>query len=442
MDIMECLGIDKNNNLTIGGVSVKDICDEYKTPLYILDEDEIRKNCRIYKEALLKHYDGNGLVLYASKALSCIKMCKIIDSEGLGLDVVSGGELYTALKAKFPTDKIYFHGNNKTDEELKMAVENNVGTIVVDNLYELTRLNDIAKSYGKIANISYRIKPGIDAHTHDFISTGQIDSKFGVALDNGEAEQFALEAVALENISLKGVHCHIGSQIFDIEPFLATAEKMMDFIIMLKNKHNISINELNLGGGYGIKYTEDDDPVPYGSYIEKVSALVKKIASENNIGVPKILMEPGRSIVAPAGITVYTVGVVKEIENVRTYVSVDGGMADNPRYIMYDAKYDAVLVNNPSGERTDLVTIAGKSCESGDILIKDIKLPKIKSGDLLAVLSTGAYNYSMSSNYNRIPRPPVVMVSGGKTYIAVKRETYEDIIRNDIWGWLIVIQRQ
>ncbi len=432
MHIMKCLSTDSNDNLTIGGVSVNDICDQYNTPLYILDEDEIRKNCKIYKDAMDKYYDGNGLILYASKAFSCMQMYRIVESEGLGIDVVSGGELYTALKAEFPAEKIYFHGNNKTDEELEMAVQNNIGTIVVDNLYELERLDQIAKKHGKIVNISFRIKPGVDAHTHDFISTGQIDSKFGVAISNGEAEQFAVKAVELKNINLKGVHCHIGSQIFDIEPFLVAAEKMMNFIASLKKEHNITISELNLGGGFGIKYTWTDDPVEYGSYIEKVSELVKSIAQDNGIEVPKILMEPGRSIVAPAGITVYTIGTIKEIKDVRTYVSVDGGMADNPRYIMYEAQYEAVPVTNPNAEKTEVVTIAGKCCESGDILIKDVKMPKLKSGDRLAVLVTGAYNYSMSSNYNRIPRPAVVMVSGGKSYLAVKRETYDDIIRNDI----------
>jgi len=432
MSIMECTGTALDGSLTIGGVSVNEICDTYNTPVYIVDEDEVRKNCRLYREALKKHYDGNGLVCYASKALSCKRICKIVAEEGLGVDVVSGGELYTALKAGVSADKINFHGNNKTYDELVMAVENNVGNIVVDNYTELELLNKIAEKFNKVINISFRIKPGIDAHTHDFVMTGQIDSKFGVALDNGEAESFVKAVFDMRFLKLTGVHCHIGSQIFDIEPFVLAAQKMMGFIGLVKEKFNYEINELNLGGGYGIKYVSSDDPVPYGDYIEKISVVVKECAKKYNVSVPRILMEPGRSIVAPAGMTVYTVGCVKEIENVRTYVSVDGGMADNPRYIMYGAEYEAVLVDNPDAQRVKTVTIAGKCCESGDILIKDAKMPQINVGDRLAVLSTGAYNYSMASNYNRIPRPPVVMVSGGKASLAVKRETYDDIIKNDL----------
>ncbi len=432
MDIMDCLGTAADGSLTIGGVAVNDICDKFGTPVYIFDEEKIRENCRAYRDAFDKYYDGNGVVSYASKAFSCIKMCKIAKEEGMGLDVVSGGELYTALKAEFPASRICFHGNNKTDDELYMAVENGVGTIVVDNEYELARLDRIAKELGKTVNITFRIKPGIDAHTHDFIMTGQIDSKFGVALDNGEAEAFVAKVLKTENINLIGIHCHIGSQIFDIDPFMLAAEKLMGFIGLVKEKFGVELQVLNLGGGFGIKYLSADDPVPYDEYIKKVSVVVKDCAEKYGVNVPKIYMEPGRSIVGSAGITAYTVGAIKEIKDVRTYVSVDGGMADNPRYIMYDAQYEAVLVNNPTAKAEKVVTIAGKCCESGDILIKDAKLPEVKSGERLAVLATGAYNYSMASNYNRIPRPPVVMVSGGKAQLVIKRETYEDLIKNDL----------
>ena len=432
MFIMECLGVNEKNNLTIGGLDVSDLAKEYGTPLYLMDEDKIRENCRVYKNAMDKYYDGNGLVLYASKAFSCVHICKVAKEEGFGLDVVSGGELYTALKADFPMDKVYFHGNNKTRDELKLAVDSNVGRIVVDNRFELEILSQIAIDAGKDVSISFRIKPGIDAHTHDFVMTGQIDSKFGVALETGEAEDIIKYASNLPNIQVVGVHCHIGSQIFDIDPFLLAAEKMTNFIADIKDKHSVEITELNLGGGYGIKYTNSDDPVPYDEYIKSVSQVVKDITQKRGIVLPKIVMEPGRSIVAPTGITVYSVGTVKEIPGVRTYVSVDGGMADNPRYIMYESKYDALMVNNPSAKGEKVVTIAGKCCESGDILIKDIKMPEIHAGDLLAVLATGGYNYSMSSNYNRIPRPPVVMVKDGESKIVVKRESYEDIIKNDL----------
>ena len=432
MFISECLSINSDKHLVIGGCDTVELAKKYGTPLYVMDEGLIRKNCKIYKDSMDMFYDGNGLVLYASKAFSTIYMCKLVAEEGLGLDVVSGGELYTALKAEFPVEKIYFHGNNKTPDELQLAIDNNVGRIVVDNKFELEMLNEMAARSNKRVKILFRIKPGIDAHTHDFIMTGQIDSKFGVALENGEAMEIVERALELNNVEVVGVHCHIGSQIFDLEPFELAAKVMMNFIGDLKDKFGLEIKELNLGGGYGIKYLPEHDPIQYNQYIEAVSKVVKEVAIRRGVKLPFILMEPGRSIVAPAGITLYTVGAVKEIKNVRKYVSVDGGMADNPRYILYQSEYDAVIANNADAERVETVTIAGKCCESGDILIKYIKMPEIKPGDFLAVLATGAYNYSMASNYNRIPRPPVVMVNNGQSRLIVRRETYEDLIKNDM----------
>ncbi len=432
MFVSENLSVNEKNHLVIGKNDTVELAKEYGTPLYVLDEDLLRKNCRVYKNAMDKHYDGNGLVLYANKAFCSLYTCRIAKEEGLGVDVVSGGELYTAIKADFPMDKVYFHGNNKTAEELELAVNNNVGHIVVDNIYELELLNQIAEKAGIVQHIMFRIKPGVDAHTHSFIRTGQIDSKFGVALENGEAFDIIEKAVKMPNVKVDGVHCHIGSQIFDIEPFCKAAEIMMNFIGDLKDKLNLEIDILNLGGGYGIRYTQSDDPVPYDGYIRHVAEVVKDTAEKRNVKLPYILMEPGRSIVAPAGITLYTVGGVKDIKNVRKYVSVDGGMGDNPRYILYQSEYEAVVANNADAERTEKVTIAGKCCESGDILLNDTMMPEIHVGDTLAVLATGAYNYSMASNYNRIPRPAVVAVSDGKSKVVVKRETYEDLIRNDI----------
>ena len=400
--VMSCLSVGENGNLSIGGCDVAALAEEYGTPAYIMDEDQIRENCRVYNRAMQEYYGGNGIVLYASKALSCKYIYRMMKEENMGIDVVSGGEMYTALKAGFPAERIYFHGNNKTDDELKMALENGVGRIVVDNVFELESLNRLSGEMGKTADILFRIKPGIDAHTHSFIRTGQI------------------------------VHCHIGSQIFELEPFELAAEKMMTFIADLKDKYDISIKELNLGGGYGIKYTEGDTPIDYDKYIQAVSKVVRRISEERGIPLPYIVMEPGRSITAETGLTVYRVGAVKEIPGVRTYISVDGGMGDNPRYILYQSEYEAVRVNNPLAEKTVTATLAGKCCESGDILIKDAKLPEIKVGDLVAVLATGAYNYSMASNYNRIPRLPIVMVSGGKSRLAVKRESYDDLIANDL----------
>ena len=401
--------------------------------MYVLDEDLFRKNCQTYKTAIEKYYNGNGLVLYANKALCTLHTCKVAMEEGLGADVVSGGELYTAIKAGFPTDKIYFHGNNKTDEELIMAISSGVGHIIVDNEYELVRLNDIAKEKGVVQNIMFRIKPGVDAHTHSFIQTGQIDSKFGVALENGEAFEIYEKAHKLSNVNPDGIHCHIGSQIFDVEPFMKAAEIMMNFAGDLKDKLGLMIKKLNLGGGYGIMYTENDDPVPYVEYIKYVADVVKDTAKARGIEIPQILMEPGRSISAPAGITLYTVGGIKDIKNVRKYVSVDGGMGDNPRYILYESEYSGVIANKAGDERTDKVTVAGKCCESGDLLMRDAMLQPSEPGDILAVFATGAYNYSMASNYNRIPRPAMIAVSNGEAKVIVKRETYEDIIKNDVF---------
>ncbi|MDP4179675.1 MAG: diaminopimelate decarboxylase [Bacillota bacterium] len=432
MFVSEAININKLNHLEIGGCDCVELVKEYGTPLYVMDEGLIRKNCRIYKNAMDKHYNGSGMVLYASKAFSSMAIYKIVEQEGLGIDVVSGGELYTAYKAGFPMDRVYFHGNNKTIDEIKLALDKNVKRFVVDNFEELNNIDRIAGEKGKKANISFRIKPGIDAHTHDFVQTGQIDSKFGVALENGEALEIIKYASKLKNVSVVGVHCHIGSQIFDLGPFELAAKVMLEFISRIKEETGIEIEELNLGGGFGIKYIPSHDPIEYDSYIESVSKVVKGVCKEKGIKLPFIVMEPGRSIVASAGATLYTVGAVKEIKNVRTYVSVDGGMADNPRYALYESPYDAVLVNKPDADKTDVVTIAGKCCESGDILIKDIALPAIKAGDIIAVLATGAYNYSMSSNYNRIPRPPVVLVNEGKSRLIVKREDYEDLLRNDI----------
>lgn len=433
MFVSENLGINEKGHLTIGKNDAVELAAEFGTPLYVMDEDLIRKNCRMYKDAMDEYYGGRGTVLYANKAFCSLFTCKIAKEEGLGLDVVSGGELYTAIKADFPMEKICFHGNNKTHDELVMAVENNIGHVVVDNIYELEMLNEIAKEQGKVQKIMFRIKPGIDAHTHSFVQTGQIDSKFGVALENGEAFDIIEHALKLENVKVTGVHCHIGSQIFDNEPFCRAAEVMVNFMADVRDNLGLEIEELNLGGGYGIMYTEKDDPISYGEYIKYVSEVVKNTAKKRNLKEPYIFMEPGRSIVASAGVTLYTVGGVKDIKNVRKYISVNGGMCDNPRYIMYQSEYEAVIANNAGADRTETVTIAGKCCESGDILLKDTLMPEVKVGDTLAVFATGAYNYSMSSNYNRIPRPAVVAVTDGKARVVIKRETYEDILKNDLY---------
>ncbi len=434
------LSINSENHLVIGQHDTVELAKKFGTPLYVLDEDLMRDNCRAYKNAIDTYYDGHGLVLFASKALCTMYTGRLVAEEGLGADVVSGGELYTLYKAGFPMEKVFFHGNNKTPDEIELALNCGVGHIVVDNKYELELLNRIANEKNVNQRILFRIKPGIDAHTHDFVKTGQIDSKFGVALENGEAYEIHKLALSMSNIQIDGVHCHIGSQIFDVEPFCEAAKVMIGFIADLYDKLGIKVNILNLGGGFGIKYTATDDPIAPSEYIHKVTNVVKELAQEKGIDLPFLVFEPGRSIVASAGITLYTVGCVKEIENVRTYVSIDGGMCDNPRYILYGSKYTAVLANNASAEPVAPITIAGKCCESGDLIQEHVMMPQIHVGDTLAVLATGAYNYSMSSNYNRIPRPPIVMVSGNEAKIIVKRETYDDLIKNDVLEEVRVLQ--
>ena len=426
------LDINEKDHLIIGGCDCVDLAKEFKTPLYVMDETIIRENMHLYKNAMDQYYDGKGMVLYASKALCNMALCRIAEQEGLGLDVVSGGELYTAKKAGFPMEKVYFHGNNKTPRELSEALEAGIKRIVVDNMHELKLLNEICAQKGIKSQIAVRVKPGVDAHTHDFIKTGQIDSKFGVALENGEVLEFAALCKELEHIELVGLHCHIGSQIFDLKPFTETAEIMMNLLCKLKEEFGIIITELNLGGGFGTKYTSEDDPIEYSRYIESVSAAVKKNCSEKGVEQPFMIMEPGRSIVAPAGLTLYTVGSVKDIENIRKYVAVDGGMFDNPRYALYEAKYTFLLANKASALKDEIVTVAGKCCESGDLIGVDVALPEAKPGDIMAVLATGAYNYSMSMNYNRNGRPPMILVKNGKARVIVKGEEYNDIVRNDI----------
>ena len=432
MFISDAFGVNNENHLTIGGADSLSLANDFGTPLYVFDENEIRKNMRTYRDAIKKYYDDNGLILYASKAFSAKAIYKIAKEEGLGVDVVSGGELYTAKSVNFPPEKIYFHGNNKTKEELKDALNYGVGRIVVDNIYELRLLDSLAKEMGKVQDILFRIKPGIDAHTHDFVKTGQIDSKFGVALENGEAIDIIKKALGYKNVNVVGIHCHIGSQIFELSPFCETADVMMSFMKEVKDETGITLSELNLGGGFGIRYIESDDPVPYDKYIETVSVAIHDLAKKYDIPMPKILMEPGRSIVASAGATLYTIGGVKDIKNVRKYISVDGGMADNPRYILYNADYTFTIANKANDKKNDVVTVAGKCCESGDLLGENIPLQTAEVGDTLAVLSTGAYNYSMASHYNRIPNPAVVFVKDGEARVVIKRETYEDIIKNDL----------
>ena len=421
----------ENNTLNIAGVSAQVLAKEYGTPLYVMDEQFIRDNCKRFRKAFKDEQDVNK-VAYAGKAFLTIAMCEIIKSEGLYLDVVSGGELYTAYKADFPLKKVYFHGNNKTIDEIEMAIELCVGTFVVDNLHEMEIINEKAKEKGIMQRVLLRVTPGIEAHTHDYIKTGQIDSKFGFTTLNNELEGVIKTALSLSNIKLAGLHCHIGSQIFELEPYRDAVGIMMSFIKNIKEKFSYDIEELDLGGGFGVYYNKGDEPKEIEEFCRIIIQEAKVKCREYGINVPTLVIEPGRSIVANAGITLYTVGAIKDIPEVKKYVAVDGGMTDNIRPALYNAEYQCVLANRINEACTEIVTIAGKCCESGDILLNDVELPKVNSGDLIAILSTGAYGYSMSSNYNKIPKAPVVLVSEGKHRIICKRQTYKEMISNEV----------
>ncbi|MCR4430685.1 MAG: diaminopimelate decarboxylase [Tepidanaerobacteraceae bacterium] len=424
--------INELNHLEIGGCDTVDLAKEFGTPLYLMDEEYIRQNCRLYKQTLQRlHRDSE--VIYAGKAFLTMGMCKIIEEEGLSLDVVSGGELYCAIRAGFPANRIYFHGNNKSYEELKMAVEYGVARIIVDNFYELEMLKDLAKKWRNRIKILLRITPGIEAHTHDYIKTGQIDSKFGFGLENGHAVMAVEHALSLKGIKLMGFHCHIGSQIFEREPFNMTAEVMLKFISDVREKFGVEIREIDFGGGFGIKYVESDNPLSVEDYLGTLVYSVKTWCEKLNIKIPKILIEPGRAIVGAAGTTLYTVGSIKNIPGIRKYISVDGGMNDNIRPALYGAKYSAIIANKAGKAPEERVSVAGKCCESGDMLVWDVELPRVSPGDILAVFCTGAYHFTMSSNYNMLPRPAVVFVKNSCADLMVQRETYEDLLRKEIF---------
>lgn len=421
----------KDNVLFIGGVSTLELAKEFKTPLYVIDEELVRSQCRRYYEAFKVKECGNK-VAYAGKAFLTMSMCQIVNSEGLNLDVVSGGELYTALKSGFPAKNIYFHGNNKTIEEIEMGINLGVGRFVVDNLYELEKINYIALQKNVAQKVLLRITPGIEAHTHDYIKTGQIDSKFGFTLPNDDAIKAVKKALTLPNIQLEGLHCHIGSQIFEIEPYEREVEIMLSFIGRIKDELNYEIEELDLGGGFGIYYKEGDKPQKVEKFCESILNKAEDAAKSIGIKIPILVIEPGRSIIGNAGTTLYTVGSIKEIENIRKYVSVDGGMTDNIRPSLYNAEYECVIANNVENTSKDKVAIAGKCCESGDILLNDITISRPESGDILAVFTTGAYGYSMSSNYNKIPKPAVVMVKDGESKLICRRQSFEQIVEDEI----------
>lgn len=435
MNERDSLNVNANGKLQIGGIDATELAKQFGTPLYVFDEKYIRQMMSVYRDTLVNNYNSNGLVLYASKAFSCKAIYKIAKQENIGIDVVSGGELYTALSAGFPAEKIYMHGNNKLEYELVEAVDSGVGTIVVDSYREADLLDKIANAKGVVQNVLIRTNPGVEAHTHAFVQTARTDSKFGFSLANGTAEDITKYVLGKKNLCLKGYHCHIGSQIFEKESFALAAEKVFDFLLEIKNKCGFCAEVLNMGGGFGIWYTDEDPKLKMQDYSEYLTVLINTVKSkckEYNYKEPYLIIEPGRSIVGEAGITLYTVGAIKDIPGVKKYVAIDGGMFENPRYALYQSKYTVILANKANLACTEKVSIAGKCCESGDIIAVDVALPKVESGDILAVLSTGAYNYSMASNYNRNKIPPAVLVNNGKAEYIIKPQTYEDIARNDI----------
>ncbi|MBT2677649.1 diaminopimelate decarboxylase [Bacillus sp. ISL-35] len=431
---MEFHGTAKTNrlgHLEIGGVDTVQLAEKYGTPLYVYDVALIRERARAFKRT----FENAGItaqVAYASKAFSTVAMVQLAAEENLSLDVVSGGELYTALAAGFPTEKIHFHGNNKSHEELVMAIEHNIGCIVVDNFYELDMLKDICKEKNTATKVLLRVTPGIEAHTHDYILTGQEDSKFGFDLQNGQADEAMRISLEEKLIDVLGLHCHIGSQIFETTGFILAARKIFEKLHQWKNELSFESTVLNLGGGFGIRYTDEDDPIPAAQYVEEIIAEVKKQASRYSMKMPEIWIEPGRSLVGDAGTTLYRIGSKKDVPNVRKYVAVDGGMSDNIRPALYQAKYEAVLANRVMDKPEETVSIAGKCCESGDMLIWDLPLPMSGNQDILAVFCTGAYGYSMANNYNRLPRPAVVFLEDSKETLVVRRETYEDMVKLDL----------
>lgn len=431
MQCRETLKINQAGHLEIGGCDTVDLAKQYGTPLYVMDEAYIRNVCAGYTATLDSVYPDYN-VCYASKAFSTKAIYTIMREEGLGADVVSGCELKTALAGGMDADSIYFHGNNKLPEELAEAVKAGVHAVVIDSFYEMALLNDIAAQRNKRQSVMVRVNPGIDAHTHHFVQTSRVDSKFGFSIADGTAQK-AIETIGtFENLSFIGIHCHIGSQIFELKPFELAVEKMTDFMVAL-GKVGIPVAELNMGGGYGVTYTEEDKPLEPRQYAEAIAKKVKACCAEKNLPAPHLVLEPGRSIVGEAGITLYTVGAIKEIKDIKKYIAVDGGMFENPRYALYRSKYDAVLANRMSDSAEETVTVAGKCCESGDMLVEDIRLPKAQSGDLLAILTTGAYHYSMAGHYNRNPIPPVVLVRDGRSDYMVKPESYERIMELDTY---------
>ena len=428
----ENLSVNEKGHLCIAGRDTVELANKYGTPLMVMDENRVRRNMRVYNNAMKKYFGEKSFPLFASKSFSCKYIDRIAKQEGMGIDLVSSGELYTALSEGFDVSKAFFHGNNKTDFDINYAMDSGVGYFVVDNLTELDRIDAMACEKGITQKVILRLTPGIDPHTHAAIVTGRVDSKFGIAIETGQADYAVEYTLKKKNVRLCGFHCHIGSQIFDIKPFCDAAEIMIKYISHVKSKFGYGLEVLNLGGGFGVKYIESQPELDYEEFIRLISQFIHNEVERSGIAMPTVVMEPGRSIVADSTLTLYTVGGTKEIPGFKNYVSVDGGMPDNPRYALYQSDYTVCLASNMNKKADFECTVAGRCCESGDLLQENVLIPKPVRGDILSVLVTGAYNYSMASNYNRIPRPCVVGIADGEDFVAIKRETFEDLVRNDM----------
>jgi diaminopimelate decarboxylase len=423
--------VNKLDHLSIGGLDCVDLCKEYGTPLYIFDELTIRTKCREFKNEFTSRH-SNSLVAFASKAFLNRAIAQIIKEEGLGLDVVSGGELSVANSIGFPLNRIYFHGNNKTPEELKLALQLGIGRIVVDNFHELELLNNIAKDMGINQDILIRIAPGVDAHTHKHTTTGTLDSKFGFPLSTGQAEAAVNQSLSASNVNLVGIHFHLGSPVSHVDPYELAIDLTLQFAKQMKTNNGFDLQEFVPGGGFAVQYTSDSSVLSIADYSEAIITRMTSKITELGLTPPRLIVEPGRAIVAQAGVALYTVGAIKDIPNIRKYICVDGGMGDNIRPALYDAKYEALVANKVTREKCQKVSIAGKYCESGDILNKDVYLPDISPGDIIAIPVSGAYNIPMGSNYNMVPRPAIIMINNGKSRIIRKREGYQDLMRLDL----------
>ena len=432
--ICENIGVNEKGYLTFAGRDTVALAEKYGTPLYLMDEDRIRHNCRLYKTAMAEAFGDDSYPSYAGKAACFKRIYEIMREEEMSVDLVSPGEIFTAFKAGFPMGKAFFHGNNKTDEDIAFAMDHGVGCIVIDGEDELNAVDDIAEKKGICQDVLLRLTPGIDPHTYEAVATGKVDSKFGVAIETGQAEHFVLEALKCKNINVLGYHCHIGSQVFDDsdDVYVNSAEVMLNFAKHIGNITTYLPKVLDIGGGYGVRYIASDPRVDIRNSIYKVAKHIRKLCETMQIPMPAILMEPGRSIVADAGMTLYTAGTVKEITGYMNYLSVDGGMTDNPRYALYGSAYTVYIANKMNKPGDFVCDVVGRCCESGDIIQPQVVLPRPVRGDTVAVCTTGAYNYSMASNYNRVARPPIVMLCGGEDYVAVKRESLENLILNDL----------